>query len=347
MWITTASVLGSGLFVWPLHVVLVAGQNADIALVLALVWTVVLTLLIPSPQPSGIWHSATRILDGVALIVTGAIDAVMLNQLAAMLQTFFYFDTPRAALILPLTAIVGLAVNRAPQTAWRMAMLWVPILIFGTAFILLLAVVNVTHLRPLAPNDQILLMPIFQGVGILAYIGVPIGTTIRLVARKLASEPTPAWRVTAIVIPWVMLAMLYAAVMGSLGPQALTHLRWPVVFALDHVTLDSTFFLSRIGIVVVFSWTLGVALSLMVHIRLGFTWRPMGRLTRLAVTTLVVGIWAIAALVMSSPQTSTRLLLHIIDPTARFYLIAELCAMLALRGFSAVQHRAHLPAANR
>jgi hypothetical protein len=344
LWITSASILGSGLFIWPLHVVLVAGQNAVIALVIVLAWAMALVLLIPSLIPSGIWQSITQILDGVALIVTCSIDAVMLNQLAAMLQTFFYFDTPRAALLLPLAIIVGLAVNRAPQTVWRMAMLWVPILLASTTLILALAAVNVTHLRTLEPNRIIQVSPISQGVGILAYVGVPVGMTVRQVSRRLASVPSPIWRLSAVFIPWLMLSTLYAIVMGSLGPQAITQLRWPIVFALDHVTLDSTFFLSRIGIVVVFSWTLGVSLGLMVHIRLAFTWLPVRRrLARLTVTTLIITVWVVAALVIPSPQTSSDLLLQAVDPVARWYLVAELCTVLVLRMVTVMQCRAHHP----
>jgi len=135
------------------------------------------------------------------------------------------------------------------------------------------------------------------------------------------------------------LGALYVLTVGALGPVALTHVRWPVVFVLDHVTLDSAFFLSRIGIVVVFSWTLGVMLGLIVHLRLVWTLVPVRPGTRLGGSGILLAGWALVALrLFPSPLASTRVLLRWLDPGAVWYLLVE---MIIVGGMGSSPGAAH------
>lgn len=332
LWIVTASVLGAGLFVWPLHVVLLAGQNADISLALALLWAAVVVLFSPMARMGGSWtrRMLTR-LDFLALLLVWGVDSLMLNQLASMLQTFFYFDTPRSAVVLPLLILVGWAVNRSAGTVWRVVGLIVPILLVTSCAIFALAFVNVHHWRPVAPNTVIAIDPILRGWGVLAYIAVPLGVTLRRVMPRLADPPAWGMRLGAMSIPWLFLAVLYILVTGSIGPDAMKDLRWPVVFTLDHVTLDSTFFLSRIGIVVIFSWTVGVSLALMIHLRLFFSVVRVRPPSRWVLTGLALGGWALVALVIASPEISSVYLLRDLDPLCRGYLVLEFLVLVIVR----------------
>lgn len=161
-------------------------------------------------------------------------------------------------------------------------------------------------------------------MGILAYIGLPVGVTWRRVMPRMASPPSPALRVVAMIVPWLFLRGLYVMTMGSLGPEVVTMVRWPVIFALDHVTVDNkAFFLSRIGLIVVFSWTLGVALGLMVHIHLleNVLHRPIIR--------WVAPIaWIVASLSLGSRESSAAFLLHVITPIAQFLVIIDLVSSI-------------------
>lgn len=332
MWVVSASVLGAGLFIWPLHMLLAAGQNASVSLGLALPWAMTMVYLNSVPRLMGTrWNRMLMGLDLLALLLTWCVDGLMLNQLGSMLQTFFYFETPRIAVVLPLLLLVGWAVNRSPETVWRVVSFILPILLFSSLVIFALAFTNVHHWRPVAPNAVIVLGPILEGWGVLAYIGVPLGVTLRRVIPRLAAPPSRLIRVGSTVIPWLFLVVLYIVVAGSIGPDAMKDLRWPVVFTLDHVTLDSTFFLSRIGMVVIFSWTVGVSLALMIHLRLFFSAVRMRPTSRWIVTGLGLGGWAIVALAISSPAISSVYLVQDLDPLCRGYLVLELLLLVLVR----------------
>lgn len=329
IWILAATSVIDGLFVWPLHVVIAAGQNADIALVGALLWALVWTLVISNhPSQHAVAQWWTSALDIAVVLVLWAVDADMINQLASMLQTFFYFDTPRWALVVPLVVVVMFTFVRNTNTVWHIIVLWVPILLGVSLFIFGLALVNMHHPRAVLPNQVISLRSIAGAVGILAYIGLPVGVTLRRVTPRMASPPSPTLRVLAIVVPWLFLCGLYVITVGALGPEAVTAVRWPVAFTLDHVTLDSTFFLSRIGLVVVFSWTLGVGLGLIVHVRLlenVLHWPIIKWAAPMA--------WIIASLSLGSPQSSTAILLNVITPIAQLLVIIDLVSSIVLRVF--------------
>lgn len=335
LWIVTASVLGAGLFVWPLHVVLIAGQNADISLGLALLWAMAVVYWSPMPETRGRW--LRRVLTGLdllALILVWCVDGLLVNQLASMLQTFFYFDTPRGAIVLPLLLLVGWAVNRSTDTVWRVVGLILPILLVSSLAIFALAFVNVHHWRPVAPNAVIVIGPILHGLGVLAFVAVPLGVTARRVMPRLAAPPSWRLRMESIAIPWLFLTVLYVLVIGSIGPSAMTELRWPVVSTLDHVTLDSTFFLSRIGIVVIFSWAAGLSLALMIHLRLFFSVVHVRSTQRWALTGVALGGWTLVALIMSSPEISSHYLIQSLNPLCRAYLVLELLLLVVAGAWS-------------
>ncbi len=346
VWGVSASVLEAGLFVWPLHVVLMAGQNADLAVVAALGWGLLVITVTPHRRPSG--PISPRVffgLDALALVGLWGLDGLLLNQLASMLQTFFYFDTPRCALVIPLMILIAWGVHRGPQVVWHVATLWVPAL-FGLSFAMfLLALVNVHHLRPALPNQVILIPPLVRGVGILAYMGLPLGVTLRHLLPRLDSPVSWSLRSSAIGLPWLFLAMIYVLVVGSVGPDAMATLRWPVVFALDHVTLDSTFFLSRVGIVVIFAWTVGVALGIMVHLRLTqAVLLPAAPPRAWILTGVLLSTMAGIALGITSPDVSSAILVHDLNPGCEAFLALELLTVsvvhLAMRRApSAARHQ--------
>lgn len=332
VWVVTASVLAGGLFVWPLHIVLVAGQNADLALVAAWCWGGLIALFQPPRDAVRGWtRRLLTALDSVALLGIFSLDCIVLNQLATMLQSIYYYQTPKSALVLPLVAVIGVAVNRTPVSVWRMVTFFVPVLIVLSLGIFGLALVNLHHPRAIFPIPDIALTSILQGLGIIAYVGVPVGVTLRRASARMAEQPTWRGRLVALALPAGFLGVVYAITMGALGPAALIDLRWPVVFVLDHVTLDSTFFLSRIGIVVVFSWTLGVAMGLAVHLRLLWAVAPVRQSVRVIGSTVLLGIWGGSALVLNSPTTSTYLLLRWLDPMATWYLVVELAVLIGIR----------------
>ncbi len=349
VWGTLASVVSSGLFVWPLHLVQVSGQNGGLVLLVVVGWSAIIALLSPWHALGGLSGRIEEALNLIAGVLTVLIDALMLIELSAMMQTFYYFATPRFAFLLPLIALlIWVAAAHPEATLWRMVQLWTPILAVGSSLVLAVASTNIRHLRVLLPNQQIVIWPLIHGLFILSYLELPLRLTLRSIRPLLAETPAVAWRVAAAVYPWPFLMMFYLVAMGILGPAALVNVRWPLVFTLNHVTLDSTFFLSRIGIVVVFGWTVGVALSLMVHLRvvsmaLGRWWRP-----GVAVLPYPVGLlWIVAPLLVPSPTRASTLLLGYLDPAAAVYLAVELLCLILWRVTGASRRRSAAPRLDR
>ncbi len=331
IWIAFASIVTDGLFVWPLHIVTAAGQNADIALMLAALWGMAVAIMNPAREPQpGIWQAIFRGLNTVGVVGVVILDAVMVAELAGMLQTFYYLDTPRWALSTPLLVVAASAAMRRGNVPWRVVALWVPVLAAGSVVILGISFSTVHHLRPLAPNQVVQVMPIIKATGVIAFIGLSVGVTLRMGGAMAAKAPRWPWRLAAIEIPILFFILLYVVAMGSLGPEALVQVRWPLVFVLDHVTLDSTFFLSRIGILVILTWTVGIGVGLIVHLRLtqwvvSYRWPRTARWTPI----LVTAWWWVGGLVITSPQAATRLVLDWIDPAVPFYLGTEFLILMA------------------
>lgn len=335
VWATTASVLSGELFIWPLHLVMVAGQNSDLVLIWVVLWMIAVTELSPHPDSlDGTWLTVHAWLQGIACLGLIAMDGIMLVELAGMLQTFYYFNTPRWALILPIVLVVIWGARGVGVTIWRTIFLWIPVLLSTSFLILTISLTNVRFGRVLLPNQVIVLSNQLQGIFIVAYLGLPLGVTIRALHPLLAKPANRVHKLWAAFAPWMVLAALYVVTMGTIGDQALTRLSWPVVFTLDHVTLDSSFFLSRIGLLVVFGWTVGVALGIMIHLRflLMLANSKVPRISRYL--TYCTGLWwTIESFALKSPNSAASLLIHTFDPMSALYLLAEMGFILAWRGF--------------
>ncbi len=335
VWIAFASVVTDGLFVWPLHIVLAAGQNAVLALMLTALWAMAVALLTPARESQqGLWALIFRVLNAAGVLGVVILDGAMVAELVGMLQTFYYFETPRWVLSTPLLAAAASAAMRRGNVAWRVISLWVPALAAAAIVILGIAFTTVNHLRPLGPNQIIQVMRVIRATGIVAFVGVSVGVSLRLGSSLAAEPPRWTWRLAAVEAPVLFFILLYVVAMGALGPEALTKVRWPLVFVLDHVTLDSTFFLSRIGIVVILTWTVGMGMGFIAHLRMsqwvvGYQWPRTARWTPI----LVTGGWWLAVIVISSPHTATDIILDWIDPAAPWYLGLEFLILVASRVF--------------
>lgn len=334
VWAVVASVVAGGLFVWPLHLVMVAGQNSGVVLVGFGLWLAAVALLHPGHEGfDGGWSTGYRALQVTACVGLMGMDGMILAELGGMLQTFYYFETPRWVLVLVIIGVVGWGARGRGATLWRTMFLWIPILLGITFLTLLIGLTNFHYGRAVLPNQVIVIPAQLRGFLVLAYLGLPFGATLRTVRQVLGAPPAWGWRLGAIMAPWTLLAALYIVTMGSIGDQALIHLRWPVVFTLDHVTLDSTFFLSRIGLVVVFGWTMGVALGLMVHLRLVIevAHDTVPRITPYLPWGAGV-LWAVSTMLLPSPDVATQFLLTIVNPFSGLYLLIEMGFLMTWRG---------------
>ncbi len=331
----TASIVADALFVWPLHVVVAAGQNAILAVLCIGGWAMTIAGLhtVHRPQPQWV-RQVWTIVDVMGWILLWSIDAVMVVSLLSMLKTFYFFETPEWALLLPFCAVVGWGASKPRDTVHSLATFWVPLLFIGSILIVAVAMGNIQYPRALIPNQVVSVRPVFRAIQVMAYVVTPIGVTLRGIASEVQAAPTGLVRVLGPLLAWLFLVLLYLLVVGTLGPSALVHLRWPVVFMLDQVTLDSAFFVSRVGIAVIFGWTMGLALGFMIHVDV-----MAGGLARLwpnpSARWLVAGGasigWYWAALGIAAPAMASHVLLVSLDPLAVGYLLTEGALLLTTR----------------
>lgn len=330
------AVIGNVLFVWPSHVVAAAGENALGSVVLILLGLVVSGLL----HHQGIRLAAERravqwVLRGVTgtgLALVCLVDLALVALLTQMLHTLFYADTPRWALLLPFLPIMMWAGGITLDGLGRLTQLWVPVGGLVLATIAAIGLIHATHVRPLWPQ-QWYVTPMVHGVGIMAYLLAPVGPTVVSLAPHVnATERAtrPGFLVAAAVTGLTLLAV-YGLVIMMLGPNAIPQLRWPLVYSLETITLDSTFFISRVGLAVIFLWTAVVALAFAVHLRLSLQWLTP---RRAAPPVWLVGglgmLYGAGILAFPTPSASTHWILRDIDPVALGYLLVEHGLLLLL-----------------
>lgn len=297
---------------------MVAGSNALLVLVLAAGWAAVVAWL---SLATGVQADARGmpVLDAVAFVLILGIDITAVSLLGTMLQVFFFFDTPRWALLAPLLAMIGWWASRPLAVSSRIVVLWMPVLIGGSLLVAALGLSNVAYPAALWPSTLIRLPEVTGGLGVLAYMGVPLGVTLRQMGSRVQGA-RPVDGLAAVAMLGAILGTLYALTVATLGPAALVHLRWPVVFTLQQITLDSAFFISRVGIAVIFGWTLAFMLGALVHLAvISRVVQPTAWAAAVGATGILAG-----ALLLSQPTVTTQWLIGIWDPLCVVYLVLEL-----------------------
>ena len=344
-WIT--AVIGNVLFVWPGHVVSAAGENA-LGSVLAVIAGLVGSGLLHhyairrelAHRPPGWLLTGTA---GISLLLVGLVDGALLALLCQMLHTLFYADTPQWALLLPFLGILIWGGGMALDALGRLTQLWVPVGGVVLAATAAIGLIHATHLRPLWPQNWYV-APMVRGAGIMAYLVLPVGPTVILLAPRV-NAPARSQRRAALAAAGttaVTLLAIYALVTMMLGPQAISRLRWPLVYSLETITLDSTFFISRVGLAVIFLWTAVVVLAFAVHLRLTTQWlTPKKMAPPIWLVGGLAGLYGLGLIAFRTPSTATRWVLHTVDPIALVYLLLEhgLLAIWLVIGAIAQVHR--------
>lgn len=129
----------------------------------------------------------------------------------------------------------------------------------------------------------------------------------------------------------LILLAIYGLVTLMLGPNAIPQLRWPLVYSLETITLDSTFFISRLGLAIIFLWTAVVVLAFAVHLRLAVHLIPLsGRRSPFWLSGTLGLLYGIGLIVFPTPSASTAWILRVVDPIALGYLVLDHAILLAM-----------------
>ncbi|NMP24967.1 hypothetical protein [Sulfobacillus harzensis] len=323
------AIVGNIMFVWPHHVVSAAGENA-LGSIVVLIAALMLSGLL---HHHAVWratrHRLTRCLltsaAGLSLTLVVGVDLALLALLLQLMGTLFYADTPRWALLLPLLGIMIWGAGIRLDALGRLTQLWVPLGGTMLAFVSAVALIHATHLRPLWPQNWYL-TPMGHGIANMAHLMLPVGPAVVVLAPRVNAARhivRRAFLVAAGTIS-VMLLTIYALVMMMLGPNAIVQLHWPLVYSLETITLDSTFFISRMGLAVIFLWTAVVVLSFATHLRLIMQWLLPRRATPPIWGIGGLGLlYSLAVVAFPTPSSATRWILHTLDPIALGYLILQ------------------------
>ena len=324
------SVMAASLFVWPLHIVMAAGEDATISMVIAGAFgTLFILLQVIAWDPNESAPLMEWFLTATGVILTLVVDALVVVLFIDMLKEFFFPETPRVALMAPLLLLVGWWATASWKRIARRAQLWVPLMLVGSLIPIFLSFLNWAHPVALEPHSWTAFVPEMQGAAILTYVVVPLGATVRVAGRRLAGSTGTRVRagVGAIFGLWLWLALVFVTTVGSLGTDALVHLSWPLVYVLEETTLDSSFVVSRPGVITIFGWSAFIVIALVIHLRLAVTWAEDLDTGWKSIGLVAIGVgeaayWAGVALLDTAHQATTVLISEV-DPLAAGLIILD------------------------
>ncbi len=281
------SVVAAGVYVWPQYLVQQAGTNGIYTLITITGLAIALAALevalaLNLREPTfliGLRKMLPFIGVGFVFPIWGIVhlvaDGVILTLYGMMIRTNFYPNTPR----LPMdTAILLAAIwiaGRPLSAVARSVQFWFPIILVLLFIVLTFSSRNLTFWSPVLPSGNFLVLP---------WVKTVLGTWFLFSNAAVVATLTPhvRWRrprnayVAAMATmggQGVILLILYAIGLLTLGPDALSRVYWPLVYVFSLISVQ-TFFLKGIGSFVIMLWTSTTVLYMAVHL-FCFTWNIM------------------------------------------------------------------------
>jgi hypothetical protein len=201
----------------------------------------------------------------------------------------------------------------------RNAQFWFPLVLLSVGIVIASALPNTHHWRAAMPATTVYLGPTARAALGTWFLYVNGGMTMTFSAhvRHRAQARTFPLALSAIAFQGFMLLILYVVVVGTLGPAAVSQLRWPIIYVFSLITVRS-FFVKGLGAFIVITWTVAMVLYQTVHLfcsswnlQLALHLRPEWRW---AVVLAVAGaIYTISTLIPSD-VTARDLILNVINP---------------------------------
>lgn len=323
------AIVTGAVYIWPQALLVTAGPGA--------LWAVIGSILLGFGMnglgllwlhwsPKGILVDRLRpwgplrwpILALHALLCLG-LDAALVALLAQMLAAVFYPQTP---LWLMESLVIGLAGWFASQplaTLARNLQFWFPLL--AATFFLLISL-NIGHLH------QTWAWRPGPWPGLSVWGRAVLGTWFLWKQNEVMLTVAPfvrppqlrvIRRVTWIALGFqaIVLVVIYGTTVGTLGPQAVQLLRWPLVYVLSNLS-SHTFYLSRPGLLILVTWTGAMVFFVSTH--LFCTGLNVSRLLTHSyraspvVVSVSSALIALAAFAITTPTQATNLVMEIFNP---------------------------------
>lgn len=274
----SSSFIGLGIFMWPRDSVMVAGRSAILSFVLSVflafagLWMLVqLSEIFPGltfvnyskkivGKPLSLFFSFYIILYNIFF---AAIAAHMFGDL---ISTVFLVATPPWASVGILFLAAAYATYGGLETIARASQIILPLGYLFILFGILLAVKHMEQFWALLPS-HISLSHVWHGTYISAYVIIGFQLIIMLYPYIHTKDRRKTKKALFIAASLNMLLLLsiYIMDMTVLGPGATKVFYWPTVTSF-RILEFSSFFVNRVGLLVVLSWTLLMFLFLATRI---------------------------------------------------------------------------------
>lgn len=320
------------MYTWPLPLVEVAGSNGFPVLGLGILYMVVSGLvhqawLRESGQSSALARIGTAALAVSGMILVLVMDAALLSIFGNMLNVVFYAMTPRWALVMPMVGLAAWISIQPLVTIARLAQLWIP-LVVGLSYLTVLAGINHIRFWSAVSVGGIHWTGILPESRAMAGILIPFVPMMLLLAPQVNASRQRVRRGDYglwIVIMGV-LTSFYIVGLTVLGPEAIDHLRWPMVYLFATITFGGSFFISRVGVITVFFWSILMILSMIVHVRALMTiWPWRSAEAARPWIAAVWGLWMLGgSLFVFSPGQTYAWMINVFHPWLVVYLAVEL-----------------------
>lgn len=330
--VTAISVVAGGVYIWPQTVLTDAGLDAPWAVLLSISAALAITWL------QTLWPAKTRgptelnrmravwgwgrwplFLATAALYVP--LDGALVILFCQMLHLLYYRNSPLWFFALSVLLTVGWLAGQSLTHVARNVQFWFPLIIASFVFLAVLSLGHFHELAALHPASVIRVVPIVKGMVATWYLWMQgeVIVTVGAHVRDATWTQIRRWALAAVAFQGVIVVVIYALVVGTLGPEVADTLEWPLVFIFSNLTVRNLF-ISRPSILIVVAWVVALILYLTLHVFVltvnlqdGLSLSPRGRL--ILVWSLVALLGAIAWC-LPTPVAATDLVVHWIDPAA-------------------------------
>ncbi|MCY0885070.1 MAG: GerAB/ArcD/ProY family transporter [Firmicutes bacterium] len=330
-WLHAASMVAGGVYLWPGPLLAAAGPDAWWAFLVTVLGVAGVTYLRfawigylrSASLPDLLMRTWGRALTWVLLtgitVVALASAAMLLALFGQMLQTFFYPLTPIGVLEGVTLAEAYLLSRQSLAVMARNVTFWLPLVMGSALFLIILAARNVQDTAALAPAWPPGTEPVLTGVAWTWFLWMQCEVSAALVPHvRGASLARLRWlAIGSELFEGLLLGLLLASVLGDLGPQAARALRWPTVYLFSNLTIH-TFFITRVGVFVLFAWVVSMVTFLAMYLFLfGWHWQLQLGLDNHGRRVLTGGLGAAllaAAVLLDRDHLVVLLLTRVVSP---------------------------------
>lgn len=330
--IVATSVVVGGVYIWPQTVLTDAGLDApwsillSISVALGISWlhtlwprkTTGMTELGRMQMVWG-WGRWPIFLATASLYVP--LDAALVALFSQLLHQLYYRFTPLWFFVVSVLLMAGWLAGHSLAHIARNIQLWFPLLLASFFILTLMAFGQFRETAALHPASVIRVVPIAKGVVATWYLWMQgeVIVTVGGHVRDTTWTQIRHWALAAVALQGAIILIIYALVVGTLGPAVAETLEWPLVYIFSNLTVR-TLFISRPSILIVVAWVVALILYLTLHVFVltvnlqdGWSLSARGR---------VVLVWALIGLLagivwrLPSPLAATDLVVYWIDPAA-------------------------------